>query len=192
MTKTVLSMLVAGVLGALVACSSKTVVVDAAQPDAATPEETDAGESCTAALAGDCGTCMKTSCCTALTDCEGDPDCLACVNGTDSEACEKTEATHQRVDGYLTCKGGACRSSCIVEAGGSCVGLLTDLVDAACQTCMEQSCCDEVAACKGAEVCWDGCFINHDETKCHGAPDAHSLYHALGQCASSKCGSKCQ
>lgn len=165
---------------------------EAATPDGgAGDDDAASAETCEAALEGECGACMKGSCCDALTECEGDPDCLACVNAEDSDACERNAETHARVDAYLTCKGGACASACITSEGGSCEGLLDGVTKAACAACLEGSCCDEVAACHGADVCWDGCFTNHSETKCHGDPDAHALFHAMSACVQSRCKSEC-
>lgn len=184
------------VLGSLMACSSNVVHQQAPAPAATTPPETQPDETpdgtCQARLDGDCGTCMKTSCCDALMACEGDANCTACVTGKDSDACEKTTGTHERVDAYLTCKGGSCASSCIETTdAGTCTGLLDSLVTAKCAACMVASCCEQVASCHGAAVCWDGCYNNHDETKCHGDPDAHALYHAMGSCQVDFCDSAC-
>ncbi len=137
---------------------------------------------------------MKASCCDALTACEGDTDCFACVSGMDGNACEKTEETHARVDAYLTCKGGDCHESCIGgDAGATCVGVLAGLEPATCQTCVESNCCDAVAGCYANAGCWNDCFLKPNEAKCHADLDGHALYHAMGECISSKCSSaKCQ
>ena len=165
---------------------------DTATQKATTKKKKDAGNSsCDAKQTGECGTCMKDSCCDDLIACEGDPGCAACVSGEDPDACEKTTETHERVNLYLACKGGACHDTCIGEAGVSCNGLLTGVVADACQTCMEASCCTEVSGCKGAAVCWDGCFTNRDETKCHNDPDAHAVYHAMTTCISKSCADAC-
>lgn len=180
-------------LAVLAGCTTKTVqtpTAEAQQPADETPADTAA--TCEAQLDGDCGTCMKSSCCEALTACEGDPDCAACVNAKDSDACEKTTATHERVDAYLTCKGGGCATACIATQAGSCTGLVEDIVPQKCTECLEKSCCEEVTACHGADVCWDGCFQNHDESKCHGDPDAHALYHAMGACVEEHCAAECE
>jgi hypothetical protein len=162
--------------------SSSGSAVDASTADAA----------CGAASQDACGTCMQTACCDALVECERDEDCMACVTATDSDACEKTPATHARVDAYLTCRGGeACAPTCVSATGGACTALLDDLVDPTCQTCMEDNCCDEVASCHGNAVCWDGCFTNHNESKCHADPDAHSLFHAMGACSTKSCAAEC-
>ncbi len=172
---------------------------DSGSDDTATKKTTatskkkkDAGtSSCDAKQTGECGTCMKDSCCNDLVACEEDPGCAACVSGEDPDACEKTPETHDRVNLYLACKGGACHDTCIGETAGSCKGLVTGVVAEACQTCMEASCCTEVSACKGATVCWDGCFTNRDETKCHNDPDGHAVYHAMTTCISKSCADAC-
>lgn len=146
---------------------------------------------CDAALAGECGDCMKGACCDVLTDCEADPDCVACVTGADTAACEKSPETHDRGTAYLTCKGGACQSACIGGTGGTCVGVLDGVVNAACGTCLTGSCCDEVAACNAHEGCWNKCFATHDETACHGDADGHALYHALLVCLEADCSTPC-
>jgi len=153
---------------------------------------TTASGGCGATLDGPCGECMKMSCCDALSACESDADCAACVDGSDSNACEKNEDTHARVDAYLSCKGGACEEACIGATTGACEGLLDGLTAVDCTICLEASCCGEVTACHDNAVCWDGCFTNHDETKCHGDPDGHALFHALGACASDACATECQ
>lgn len=180
-------------LAVFVGCATKKEAASLEEPEK-TEEETPVepeSTTCEAKLDGDCGTCMKTECCEALTDCEGDPDCAACVSAEDSDACERTDETHARVDAYLTCKGGSCSDSCITVKAGSCKGLVDDIVPAKCAACLEKSCCDEVNACHGADVCWDGCFNNHDEEKCHADPDAHALYHAMGACLTEHCDAEC-
>lgn len=192
-------LVVVSFIASSVACSSSegtsspSPASNASTDDAGAAAEQQEEESvCAATLTGDCAECMKTSCCDSLVACEEDADCLACVTAQDSDACERTSETHERVDHYLTCKGGDCRESCIGESNSSCAGLLKDLVTDACATCMETNCCDEVSACKAHDVCWDGCFTNHNETKCHGSPDGHALFHALGTCATTNCSSTCQ
>ncbi len=151
-----------------------------------------AATACPAAVMNDaCGQCLQTACCAALVDCEGDADCLACVRAEDDLACDRSPATHDRANLYLTCKGGACKDACIGGAGGSCVGVVTGIETPACQACLEQKCCDEVAACRAHEVCWDGCYTNHDEMKCHDSADGHALFHALGGCFGSACNVEC-
>lgn len=194
-------LLVVSFLAGAVACSSSegtsspapAPTSSSANEDAGAPAEQQEKENvCAATLTGDCAECMKTSCCDSLVECERDADCLACVTAQDSSACERTPETHERVDHYLTCKGGDCRTSCIGESTSSCAGLLKNLVTDACAACMESSCCDEVSACNAQDICWDGCFTNHNETKCHGSPDGHALFHALGTCANAKCSTNCQ
>lgn len=146
---------------------------------------------CDAKLDGDCGACMKEQCCVALVDCESDADCLACVTGQDGEACEANETTHKRVDGFLTCKGGACQAACIGGPNEGCEGAMSGLVAAACQECLEQQCCGEVAACKANDGCWQGCVVNFSEASCHADPDGHALFHAFGECVSTKCNAPC-
>lgn len=164
----------------------------AATTDAGEPQES-AAAACAASSADECGVCMQGACCDALRACEQDPDCMACVAATDSEACERSAATHARVDAYLSCRGGErCATTCVAATGGTCTELLDGLVAPDCQTCLEESCCDQVASCHGNAVCWDGCFTNHNETKCHGDPDGHSLFHAMGACVSKKCAAKCK
>ena len=154
---------------------------------------TDAAPACAATTGDACGVCMQGACCDALVECEQDEDCTACVTATDSDACERTAATHARVDAFLTCRGGErCAETCVAATGGACTDLLADLVAPACQACLEEKCCDEVASCHGNDVCWDGCFTNHEETKCHGDPDAHSLFHAMGACSSKECATECK
>lgn len=172
---------------------AQVAATDAGADDAASSsDDASTGEACTASLEGECGDCMKASCCDDLAQCEQDPDCAACVAGTDADACERTAETHERVDRYLVCKGGACNAACIGESASSCAGLLKDLVTDACASCMEESCCEQVANCKASAVCWDGCFTNHDESKCHGDPDGHAVYHAMGECGSKHCAKVCQ
>lgn len=194
-TKSLLTALfLSGALYLASACSTATSTSGIPPTSAAQDggEAETGATSCPANLSGDCGACMKDSCCGALSACEADADCLACVTAQDGDACERTAETHARVDAYLTCKGGTCASRCISgDDAGSCQGTLNKLVKASCATCMEQACCSEVAACHQSTVCWDGCFTNHDETKCHGAPDAHALFHAMGACASSRCKAEC-
>ncbi len=191
----------ASVVSAISGCSSSdsngpaTALATDAGADGSASSNDDAassGEACAASLEGACGDCMKASCCDALAACEQDPDCAACVAGKDGDACERTAETHERVDHYLVCKGGACNAACIGESENSCAGLLKDLVTDACATCMEESCCEQVANCKASAVCWDGCFTNHDESKCHGDPDGHAVYHAMGECGSKHCAKVCQ
>ncbi|APR82059.1 Flagellar hook-length control protein FliK [Minicystis rosea] len=145
---------------------------------------------CSADATDACGTCMASTCCDAYAACRGDASCVACVEGKDSDACESTEETHARVTAYLECRGGACQTACI-GASGDCKGALDGLVAAACQTCLEASCCAEVGACHAKEACWNDCFVNHSETACHADPDGHALYHAFGACYSEKCAAEC-
>jgi hypothetical protein len=142
-------------------------------------------------LAGECGDCMKTECCDTLTACEADANCQACVTGKDVDACEKTTATNKRVKAYLVCKGGACKTPCLGAAGGACTGLLDGVVSDICKGCLEAKCCDEVSSCHAQAVCWDGCLNNFDEPTCHGSPDGHAAFHALGQCVSTSCAAEC-
>ena len=150
------------------------------------------GNACPSAATDECGICMSAACCEAQVDCEGDPLCIACVTGEDDEACEENEATHARVDAFLSCRGGDCAEACIGVVSGECDGLLDGLVAPACVTCMEASCCDEVSACNGSEGCWESCFTSFTEAGCHADPDGHALFHALGECASESCGSECR
>lgn len=152
---------------------------------------TTSAPTCNAALGGECGTCMKDACCDVLTACEGDADCQACVNGTDTTACEKTPETHERATSYLTCKGGPCQSACIGGSTGTCTGVLDGVVSPGCATCLVGSCCDEVAACKGNDGCWVDCFTMHDETACHANANGHALYHAMVTCLSADCSEPC-
>jgi hypothetical protein len=176
-------------------CTSSTGTDSAPAPAATeaapTDPAADAPPACEAALEGACGDCMKTSCCDALTACEADADCQACVTGKDSDACERTTETHERVNAYLVCKGGACKTPCIGAAGGACAGMLDGVATSTCQACLEAKCCDEVAACHAKDVCWDGCLTNHDETKCHGDPDAHAVFHSLSACVTASCSTEC-
>jgi hypothetical protein len=182
----------------VVGCSSTSTPAPADPPpteDSTPAEVDDAGADtapvCAAKLAGACGDCMKTSCCDALTACEKDTNCQACVTGKDTTVCEATAATQKRVNAYLVCKGGACKVPCIGAAGGACAGLLDGSVTPTCQGCLEGKCCDEVAACHSQATCWDGCFNNFNETKCHGDPDGHAAFHALGACVSTSCAAEC-
>lgn len=152
---------------------------------------TSSGPTCGATLSGECGDCMKGACCDTLTACEADADCVACVTGSDPDACEKTTATHDRALAYLTCKGGPCQAACIGGTVGSCEGVLSGVVKPACQTCMEGGCCAEVAACKAHEGCWVTCFTEQDEAACHAAADAHAVYHAMLACLSASCSEPC-
>jgi hypothetical protein len=147
--------------------------------------------SCAAALDGECGACMKGACCDVLTACEGDADCLACVNGTDTTACEKTPETHDRATAFLACKGGPCQSTCIGSTGGTCMGVLDNVVGPTCGACLVASCCDEVAACNGDDGCWNKCFAMHDETACHADANGHAIYHALLTCVTADCSDAC-
>lgn len=178
-------------------CSGSTTTTPAATnvtadsdagADAAPVEEAPV---CEAKLEGACGDCMKAECCDALTACEGDVNCVACVTAKDTNACEKTTATHKRVNAYLVCKGGACKEPCIGVAGGACAGFLDKIVTNTCQACLEAKCCDEVAACHAKDVCWDGCLTNHNEEKCHGDADAHAVFHSLNQCLAKSCAAEC-
>jgi len=152
----------------------------------------DAVASCEAKLDGACGTCMKKECCDALVECEGDKDCAACVSGEDPDGCERTTATHERVNLYLACKGGDCKDDCIGVSGGSCKGLLTGIVAEACITCMEASCCDQVSACKAEAGCWSGCFTDRDVDKCHNDVNGHAVYHAMTECVAKSCSDACK
>lgn len=133
---------------------------------------------------------MGGACCDAVTDCAADAACTACVTAQDSDACESSEATHARVNTFLSCRGGPCQTDCI-GAASDCKGTLTGIVAAACQTCLETSCCAEVGACHAKDACWNDCFVNHSEAACHADPDGHSLYHALGTCWQSSCAAEC-
>ena len=134
---------------------------------------------------------MAAACCAALSDCQGDAACLGCVNGADSSGCDANDTTHARVEAYLTCRGGACETTCIGTTG-DCQGALDGLVADACQTCLEESCCSEVGDCQANDSCWNDCFVTHVEEKCEGDPDGHALYHALGSCYSANCSTECQ
>src|SRR5512132_4193982 len=70
-----------------------------------------------------------------------------------------------------------------IGATSDCKGALTSLVSAACQTCLEASCCAEVGACHSKDACWHDCLVNHSETACHADPGGH----ALGTCWQSSC-----
>ncbi len=133
---------------------------------------------------------MATACCDALSACNDDAACSSCVKGTNSDACESTAETHERVDAFLTCRGGACVSACIGVAG-SCKGALSGVVAATCQTCLEANCCEEVGSCKAKDACWNDCFTHHVEAACHADPDGHALFHALGSCIQSSCATEC-
>ena len=149
------------------------------------------GDACAADIEGECGACMETSCCDAAADCQQDPACWACVTGVDGDACESSPETHERVNVFLVCRGGACSEPCIGASSGECEGLLDGLVADACAGCLEASCCDEVAACHGNDICWVGCFTEHDPETCHSEPDGHALFHALGSCSSQNCDAEC-
>lgn len=191
----------AGVMagGVVSGCSSDTATspatsdsaADGGAPPSDPQTEEDAATICTSNAAGTCGDCMRGQCCDALQACEADENCNACVNGNDTEACERTTETHERVNTFLVCKGGACRDACIGDAGASCTGLLDGIVSDGCASCLQTSCCAEVAACKGEDGCWIDCFTQHDETKCHADPNGHALYHAMGACVSDHCNTKC-
>jgi hypothetical protein len=147
---------------------------------------------CGATVADACNTCMAGACCDALAACNGDPDCVACTTGADADACERTPETHDRVNAFLVCRGGACRTDCIGTSGETCGGQLTGIVSTACQVCLEGSCCDEVAACKGSDGCWNNCLTNFSEAGCHGDPDGHAIFHALNSCVASSCDTACK
>ena len=133
---------------------------------------------------------MGNACCDAVSECAADAACTACVTAKDSDACESSDATHARVNAFLSCRGGPCQTDCI-GATSNCTGELTGIVAAKCQTCLEASCCAEVGACHAKKSCWSDCFVNHSETKCHADPDGHALYHALGTCWSASCAKEC-
>ncbi|AKT38631.1 hypothetical protein [Chondromyces crocatus] len=151
-----------------------------------------AAPGCPTVLEAPCGTCMGDACCEDLTACEDDPDCWACVHAQDSDACERTPETHDRVDRYLVCRGGACQQACIAGGNGDCEGRLDNLYPAACAECLQASCCDEIANCAANDACWIDCYTMHDTDACHGNQDGHALYHALGACFNATdCASAC-
>lgn len=161
--------------------------------EAATTAGTEAttDDACEAEATDECTGCMREQCCDALADCQGDVDCVACVSGENPDVCESSPETHERVDAYLACKGGACQPTCIGDPVGSCEDALAELTPDACTTCLGDACCDQIAACHGNEVCWNGCFVVHDDDVCHSDPDGHALYHALSACASTSCQAEC-
>ncbi|EYF00978.1 hypothetical protein [Chondromyces apiculatus] len=153
---------------------------------------TGGASACPTSLDNACGTCMGEACCEDLSACEDDPDCWACVNAQDSEACERTQETHERVDRYLVCRGGSCQQACIEGGNGECEGDLAPVYEPACAACREGACCDEVANCAANEACWVDCFTQHDTDLCHANQDGHALYHALMSCFSSAdCETEC-
>lgn len=171
------------------AAPSDTSVASETTADTSAPETT---ESCQGAtIANSCDTCLADACCAELVDCQGDADCVACVTGTDGDACERTPATHERVTRYLECRGGPCVEPCIGASTTECTGLLDGIAAPECATCLEANCCGNVSACHDEAVCWDGCFQNHDDAACHGDPDAHAVFHAFGQCIASQCEAEC-
>lgn len=142
-----------------------------------------------------CDACMTESCSDALGACKSDTDCIACVTSQDSDACERNAVTHARVDKYLGCRGGACRSACIGEARdtsvAACTQLLSEAVEGPCGTCLAAHCCESVTACHTNSTCWDGCLTNHNPRKCHGDADGHALFHALSACGNTQCKTEC-
>lgn len=154
-----------------------------------TTSTTSAG-ACEGAPDGACGACMGEACCEVLTDCNADLKCKACVEGTDTLACDTSEETHTRAVAFLECRGGPCAAPC-VGASDDCQDKLDGFVAAECQTCLETNCCAQVGACYAKEGCWIDCFTQHSELDCHADPDGHALYHALGACYQQSCATAC-
>lgn len=136
-----------------------------------------------------CDACLATTCSAARDACRDDADCVICVNEGDDDACHRTDATHERADAVLTCRGAACRKQCIGETTpeASCAGKIAG----DCGTCLESACCDETAACFDNPHC-DACVRSGDESVCHADAGGHALFHALGACVSKQCASDCQ
>jgi hypothetical protein len=77
----------------------------------------DAGTSCKDVFtAGDCNTCLETSCCQAIIDCKDDAHCLYCLNTliTDDPLCTSA-ATQKTFNAFIGCEDLHCATACVAK-----------------------------------------------------------------------------
>lgn len=154
-----------------------------------------------------CQSCLDTSCCsqngacTGITACRALGSCIPyCTTQTCIDDCNRQYADGVAAYGALNnCASNSCTAACSAsgtqpDAGAQC-GTITSSV-AACQTCLDASCCSENqvcsqdAACPSVLACGQACAANN--TACVNACRAQSTsgaaaLDAFTACASAKC-----
>lgn len=151
---------------------------------------------------------------TCITDCEADQKKIPAGCQTEADAAQKCaaeKATHFQCSssGKATVKGdcdteGSALVQCVLgggkpDSGGpkDCGNLKTG--DKTCDSCMEASCCSQLAACSGDKACLDiidcasGCTDNACVTNCENAHSAGiTKERALIGCMTTSCKTQCQ
>ena len=178
-----------------VACSG-----DGDAPGDATTSTTATGGAGGEAAGGVCGSettyddadydaCVSDSCCTSFNACDANDDCAACIVDPETAGCD----TDGLFDAYYTCTTDNCAESVcdsgIVETNDD------GSTNFACNTCVSENCCTDVAACvgDGSEAAVDlclSCLADPDAAEC--SDDAVKAgANGYWTCAETSCATPC-
>ena len=162
-----------------------------------------------------CDSCLDTNCCADANACTNDADCTAlmdCAERCADDACEAAcEAAHPsgtaKLNSLSACANNTCGSACSGAAGGPGPGPAPDpggascgltSGDAACDTCLNASCCTQTttcvddADCVALVRCYDACADDACAAACDsGHPGGLSKLDAVSTCAETTCKSQC-
>ncbi len=125
-----------------------------------------------------CQTCFETKCCSQMAACAADKDCAACATSANKPASCATNALYQAEQQCIS-------TGCLTECGGSKCGFGSD--DATCNTCYEEKCCSELAACAADATCTSCVTTSTPAASCASNP----LVKAARTCVNGSCATAC-
>lgn len=73
------------------------------------------GPDCTTVFSGECGTCLATNCCEAVSNCASNATCLECVTEGDESVCHSEADAHSLAHALWACAGTSCNTECYGE-----------------------------------------------------------------------------